>query len=237
MVLGGIVKGAIGFGLPLVTIPIMTLVVPPQVAIALMAVPTVGSNIVQVAGGGDPRPRLARFWPLVATTLAGMLVGLSVLAGASGALLDVFLGLTVVAIALVQLLGITLPRPAPEREPAASAAVGAVAGVLGGMTSFFGPPVITYLIALDLPKNAFVATMASYYLVATVPFFVSLAVIGLLGPVEFAVSLAAAAPIMAGLWLGTHMRGRIAAGTFRRMVLVFLAVVGAVLVGKAVPAL
>lgn len=237
MVLGGIVKGAIGFGLPLVTVPIMTFVVAPQSAIALMAVPIVGSNLLQAAEGGEWRRGLRRFGPMILTTFLGMAIGLSVLAGASGALLDLAMGLTVLSVAAVQLAGLRLPRPAPERERATSAAVGLGAGVIGGMTSFFGPLVITYLIALDLPKNMFVSTMAAYYVSAVVPFFLSLAVIGVLGPVEFVLSAAAMAPILVGLRLGTALRGRIPADTFRRIVLLALGAVGAMLALKALAAM
>jgi len=45
---GGVVKGAIGVGLPMLAVPMMSLVMPTPQAMALVAVPVVGSNLWQV---------------------------------------------------------------------------------------------------------------------------------------------------------------------------------------------
>lgn len=70
-VLGGLVKGTLGVGLPLVVVPLLSLVLPSPTAIALVSVPVVASNILQVwqASPGSRqvrrfcRCRSAWFWP------------------------------------------------------------------------------------------------------------------------------------------------------------------------------
>ena len=46
---GGFIKGALGVGTPLLTVPMMAQVLPPQMAIAIMAVPVVVANLWQFA--------------------------------------------------------------------------------------------------------------------------------------------------------------------------------------------
>ena len=61
---GGVVKGAIGVGLPMLAVPMMSLVMPAPQAMALVAVPVMGSNLWQVWTVGQWRQNLRRFWPL-----------------------------------------------------------------------------------------------------------------------------------------------------------------------------
>ncbi len=46
---GGFIKGALGVGTPLLTVPMMAQVLPLQMAIAIMAIPVVVANIWQFA--------------------------------------------------------------------------------------------------------------------------------------------------------------------------------------------
>ena len=45
---GGLIKGALGVGTPLLTVPMLAMVLPPQHAVAVMAVPVVVANLWQV---------------------------------------------------------------------------------------------------------------------------------------------------------------------------------------------
>jgi len=42
---GGLIKGTLGVGTPLLTVPLMALVLPAQMAVILMAVPVVVANV------------------------------------------------------------------------------------------------------------------------------------------------------------------------------------------------
>ena len=63
----GFVKGAIGVGLPTVVMGLLSIVMPPAQAAALMVLPAIGTNIWQMLAG----PALGR----LARRLAGMIVG------------------------------------------------------------------------------------------------------------------------------------------------------------------
>lgn len=58
--LGGIIKGALGFGLPLFAVPILALVMPLISAITMMGVPVLISNIYQAKLKQPIRPLVGR---------------------------------------------------------------------------------------------------------------------------------------------------------------------------------
>src|SRR6266851_10453644 len=63
--LAGTVKGLVGLGLPTITIALTSLVLPITEAIALIALPTIITNVWQAAVGGRFRFIVRRHWPLI----------------------------------------------------------------------------------------------------------------------------------------------------------------------------
>ncbi|NIM74430.1 MAG: TSUP family transporter, partial [Gammaproteobacteria bacterium] len=106
--------------------------------------------------------------------------------------------------------------------------------VLGGMTTFFGPPLIMFLFALDLEKDVFVGTISTLYLCAAVPLAFALGMFGVMGAQEYLWSTIAAAPLFLGVLIGQWLRARISQSLFRRGLLVMLLVVGVRLVYRAI---
>ena len=64
-VLGGLVKGTMGVGLPLVVVPLLSLLLPSPTAIALVSVPVVMSNLVQTWQATPATRQAKRFTPLI----------------------------------------------------------------------------------------------------------------------------------------------------------------------------
>ncbi len=72
---GGLAKGTLGVGMPLISVPLLSLVLPASQAIGLLTAPSLGSNLWQDWKGGRFRYSLKRLSPLilaqfVATVLA-----------------------------------------------------------------------------------------------------------------------------------------------------------------------
>ena len=64
---GGSVKGAFGFGLPLVAVPILASVSAPATAVSLMFIPVLAANVWQAFQGGYYGRAWRRFWPYLLT--------------------------------------------------------------------------------------------------------------------------------------------------------------------------
>ena len=77
---GGLIKGTLGVGTPLLTVPLMALVLPAQVAVILMAMPVVVANVWQAFKAGRLHSAAVRFWPVFIAILIGTYGGVAILA-------------------------------------------------------------------------------------------------------------------------------------------------------------
>ena len=64
--LAGFVKGAIGLGLPTVSMGLLAVTMPPAHALAIVIVPAIVTNIWQTFVGPYLRDIIRRLWPLMA---------------------------------------------------------------------------------------------------------------------------------------------------------------------------
>ena len=136
-----------------------------------------------------------------------------------------------VGFAMLEQFNLVLPLPAAH-ERAVGLGAGLLGGVLGGISTAFGPPLLMYFSALRLPKAQFVAAIgvvwsfASLFLIAA---FYSAAI--LIGE-RIAWSMAACIPVALGLWVGIRLRNRIPQEPFRRLVGLGLLLLGANLIRR-----
>lgn len=72
--LAGLVKGVVGLGLPTISVGLLGLVMPPMQAAALLLVPSMVTNIWQLADGRSPWPMLRRLWPMLLGIVLGTLL-------------------------------------------------------------------------------------------------------------------------------------------------------------------
>ena len=223
-VLGGVVKGTLGVGLPLVVVPLLSLVLPATQAIVLVMASVLASNVWQAIEGGVSVQGLRRFAPLIAalllTTLATVPLTLALPEQALRMLLASVVLLAVVLMALPLRLNV-----APQHERWWSAGVGALSGLMGGVSSLTGPVVITYLMSLRLPREVFVGSISVIYLAGALPLYGSMAARGRVSLGNAALSVLALLPMAAGLAIGKRLRGRLGEAEFRRLLLAFLTVV------------
>lgn len=226
----GTVKGTIGAGLPLASIPILALVVEPATAVSLTIVPVIVTNLWQALQGGHYREVLRRFRLFLGCLILGVIAGAQILATADPQAAQVVLGAFVAAVSLVQLIGggFTVPdRARPWLDPV----TGAASGVFGGMAGMMIPAVL-YAAALRLSKDLVISLFALIALCGTIPLYITLFANGALRWPELAVSAAAMLPTAAGLVLGTKIRGRISQRLFERCLFIGLIVIGLNLIRK-----
>ncbi len=80
-VIAGFVKGVIGLGLPTIAVGLLSLVVPPAQAAAWMLVPSLLTNVWQVAAGPNLWPLTRRLGTLLAGIAIGTWAGGGIIAG------------------------------------------------------------------------------------------------------------------------------------------------------------
>ncbi len=229
----GVVKGVTGIGIPMVSIALLSLVMSVPQAVALLPVPILAANTWQAFRGGRFRSSLQRFRLLIIALAVGMVIGAILLKHVDDRVLQAIIGVAVMVFSITSLSTPTLQVPSGLERPLGTAA-GAVGGVLGGMSSLFGPPILMFLVSLKLPKDEFVAVVGAIYLLGGVFLLVALAGVRVLGVQELLLSALAAPPLLAGMALGQRLRERISQEAFRKGLLITVMLIGASLLVRAV---
>ena len=232
--LGGFVKGVIGLGLPTITMGVLGLALPPAQAAALLVVPSLLTNVWQVAGSGMAA-LVRRLWSMLAGLCAGVAIGAGWLASASthgSARAAGGLGAALVVYALLGLLR-WRPHVSPLHEAWLGPAVGVATGLVTAATGVFVVPAVPYLQALGLAKDELVRALGIAFLVATVALAVALGSHGALPLALAGASLLAVVPALAGMACGQLLRRRVAPEPFRRLFLGGLLAPGIYLVARA----
>lgn len=230
-VLGGLVKGALGVGLPMIAVPLLSLVVPGHQAIGLVAIPVLASNAWQAWEARVDAADIVRFVPLIVALVAATLLTVRLTLGLS----DQTLG-RMIAAAVLTGVALTVWRPqfaiTPRSERRWGFGVGLVSGLLGGVSSLTGPLIVSYLMALRLRRETFVGCISVIYLCAAVPLYGAMLWHDRIDSDDLVVSALALVPLWCGLRLGRTLRNRLGEQGFHRLMLGFLTVVALVLIFK-----
>lgn len=223
--LGAIVKGGLGFGMPLVSIAMLPLVVPVDLALATNAVLLITINAIQFVGSGHMVESIRRFWPMLGGHLIGIPLGASLLAVIATNMLTLALGVFVL---IFVYLSVTRPsfRAPPRYERLASGLVGMAAGFVGALTSSPGPVYVMFLVGLDLKREVFFGVLAINLILVGVLVSASYAVLGLMTPGRLALAICCLVPALTGMWIGNRVTQHLPKALFQRLVFFFLVLLG-----------
>ncbi len=232
-VLGGVVKGTLGVGLPMFVIPLISYSMPAAKAIAILMLPVLVSNLWQLIQSGISREGLKRFMPLIIGLVVTTLLAVRATLNLPDSTLRVIVA-CVVLIAVALLSFNWQPKAALKREPLWSAGVGLLSGLMGGVSTLSGPLIISYLMALKLPREIFVGTVSAIYFAGAVSIYGSMIALNQIDHTQLATSFAALLPMSVGLIIGQRLRGKLSEQVFRRVMLGFLSIVALGLIFKTV---
>lgn len=231
-VLAGVVKGVAGMGLPTVSMGVLGAFMPPVSATSLLLIPSFVTNVWQLVTGSDFRALIVRLWTMMAGILIGTILGVRLLTGADTRWTTVGLGIALAAYALYSLFA--RPFGVPKRSEAwLSPVTGLVTGLISGATGVFTIPAVPYLQGLDLEKDDLIQALGLSFTVSTIALAIGLVGHGAFSLGDLTLSTLAILPALLGMWLGTIIRGKISAKTFRIGFLCCLGVLGVELAGRA----
>jgi uncharacterized membrane protein YfcA len=221
----GFVKGVVGLGLPVFAVGLLGLVMAPGQAVALLAVPSVITNIWQLTMGGRLVPLVLRLWSMLLaafiTTYAGVWSGFLNATDQTGATAP--LGAILILYGVVGLTPLRL-SVSPRLEPWLSPLVGGITGLVSAASGVFSIPSVPYLEALGLRRGELVQALGLFFTASSVALTAGLAQQGLLKMSVAGTSLFALAAALAGMMAGQRLRRHIRPNLFR--ILFLVAVIG-----------
>lgn len=222
------VQGLAGFGIGLVALAFLPHLMTPATAVVLMTLlATVFCCLVFIPLRRDFH--VAGVDALLLGTLAGMPLGVWILARVPAPLLARLIGAALIVIVALELAGLN-PRRLPGR--AWGLVAGAFSGVIGGAVGTPGPPALVYMAAQGWSARAFKANLQAFLVVNQLVTLVGYWWAGLLTAEVWRLAASVALPAVAGLLAGMRLFDRVDPARFRR--LVFLVLLGsgiALLVG------
>ncbi len=230
-VLAGAIKGIVGIGLPIVSISLLSQILDPRLAISLTLVPLITTNVWQCIRVGGILPTVRQLMPYALALMFFIYVSAQFAHGVSASAILLIMGVSVVLFTLVNLFVVPPPLP-PAWDRPVQVIAGAASGIMGGITSIWGPPIIVYLLARRTMKDAFLRATGVLLTVGCIPMIISYWRAGHFDGEVAAASTLMVLPAVAGFQLGERLRDRLDAGTFRRIVLLLFLIVGMNLVRR-----
>jgi uncharacterized membrane protein YfcA len=194
----GLSRGFSGFGAALIFVPVASSLVGPQLAstVLLLVDAVLAAPMILPAWRHASRPSVAL---MVIGALVGIPLGTAVLAMADPTLLRWFI--VVLAATMLALL-LSGWRYHGKPHATLTIAVGALAGLFGGIGQIGGPPVIAYWLGGVTRADVARASIILYFAASTVIGILSYQVGGLITREALQLSVLAAPGYGLGLWIG-----------------------------------
>lgn len=224
-------KGLTGLGFSTICLGILVTFIDIRLAIPLVFIPSLSSNLMVMAQAGRFFESLKRFWFLFLTAIPGLLMGVWFLDNRQDDLPKVILGCVMLLYGLWGLKTGIVHMP-DHREKQLKGIVGLISGLVNGATGSQIMPIMPYLLSLKMDRNLFVQTINTAFTVNTLIMMICLGKLGIMTWKTTGVSALGVIPVAMGIAIGGHIRKRVSDQVFRKMVLVFLILLGINLVLK-----
>jgi uncharacterized membrane protein YfcA len=224
-----ILRGFTGFGFGLAAVPLLSLALPPA-----EVVPLVVTLQVVIGVAGLRAAATTCDWRAVRLLSPGLIIGvpigLLILTELPANPVRLVIGAIIASSVLLIHRGVRL-SPNPSRL--VSLAVGVVSGIISGLASMGGPPVVVYLLAVGHTPARMRATAIVYFMLSGCVSFVPMAARGMITR-DILVWSAASLPVLfggsrVGTWAFTKAKPR----HHRMVALATLSALAALLIGRA----
>ena len=231
--LTGVVKGVVGFGMPMLLISGTSIFLPPDLALAALLMPTVFSNIFQAFEQGldAARASVIKFTEFLVIAAVFLILGAQLVVHIPGPLFLGVLGCIVVGFSVLLMSGYQIELGQSQVVPRLLAIT---AGFVGGLSGVYGPPTVAYLTALKTEKTEQIRVQGIVFGLGTVLLVAAHVVSGILNAQTIWLSLSLVPFAMFGTYLGGGLRNRFDQNQFRRATLIVLFLAGLNLIRLAV---
>ncbi len=231
----GLVKGVVGFGMPMIMVSGLASFLPVETALATLIIPTLVSNTWQAFRYGW-RAVVESIWKyriFLGVMLVLLVVSAQMIRIIPQGILFLIIGAPIIFFALIQLLGWKLRIP-KSRKTVAEIMLGFISGVVGGVSGVWGPPLVAYLTAMNTSKLEQMRVQGVVYGLGAMMLTLAHIRSGVLTFPAAQVSAAMVIPALAGVALGFRVHDRIPQEKFRTLTLIVLIFAGLNLIRRGI---
>ena len=224
-----ILRGFTGFGFGLAAVPLLSIALPPAEVVPFVVVLQV------VVGLGGLRSSWAQCdWRSIRRLVPGLLLGIPLGIMALSVLpanpVRLAIGLIVAASVLLLWRGARL-SPRPSRLLTGS--VGLLSGIVSGLASMGGPPIVVYLLALGHAPIVVRATSMVFFMLSGMTSMVPMAATGLIDRQTLVWTAVSAPVLFLGSWIGNWGFHRARPHHHRATALIVLSILSIILIGRS----
>jgi uncharacterized membrane protein YfcA len=231
--LAGVVTGLTGFGIAMISTPLLLFVYEPRTVVVLTLFFSIFISAAVVWDSWhEAQRRLAL--TLLIPSLFGIVVGTVVLDTIDPDYIRLAVGAIVIFSALLLVRDFRLPG---ANTRWGTLVAGSASGALSTSTGLAGPPIVLLLASRGLPKHEFRGTTALYFLPMSIAGLVVLAVKGLVEAPEVPLGLVLVPAAILGKAIGTVLLKHVSENAFRAVTLGLVILTGTLGVATAVGAL
>ncbi len=230
VLLAGFTQGFTGFGSVMVALPLLTLFLDVRTVIPLVCLLALVINVVLLIQIHE-HILWAKVRVLLVAAIPGVAFGVYILKTVPAQFLEMTIGLVIIGFGLQRHFA-----RAPELEVADhwGWVFGFLSGVLGGSIAANGPPVILYTSLQPWGKYPAKSTLTAYFLASTVVISSTHGLNGLITARVLDLFIQGVPILVTGVLTGSWLFGRVGSGSYRKVLLLFLILLGCLMLGKAV---
>lgn len=231
--LAGVVKGVVGFAMPMMLMAGLSSLMSPDLALAGLILPTLATNLWQALRQGlrAALVSMRRYTVFLVTGGLVMLGSSQLVPVLPPATLFLIIGVFITLYAFATLLGRSL-RVLTKGGRRGEAAMGALAGLFGGVSGIWGPPTVAMLTARATEKREQMRVQGVIFALGSLLLLASHLGSGVLRAETLPLSLWLVVPAVLGTWLGFWLQDRFDQATFHRATLWVLLIAGANLIRR-----
>jgi uncharacterized protein len=218
---GGLVKGVVSIGVPLVAMPLLTGILSVKQTVLLLSMPIMIGNLPQAFEGGQSWKTLQTIGFLVIGTVIGIALGVKILLSIPGHLAMGLAGLILIIACAALLIAPRFKLPKRTAAPV-GLVVGFIGGLMEGISAIPGPLLATYLLATGATGKQFTKQIALVLIISIAALILTFGQSRHASDADLLISALASIPVVIGILLGRPLRDALPPGIFRALVLIFI---------------
>ena len=223
---GGAVKGALGFGLPLITMAILTNIfsVPTSLVINALVIPF--ANITQIMQARKIRETIWFFRYLLFGLVVGAPIGAFLVGVVNEAILQLVLGLFVILFSFLSIFKFKI-KMVQRYLHSFGLGTGLIAGIVGSLSTTNGPILVLYLMSQGVERTLLVSSLGVFFMVSGLMVSGSFLAMDLVSLERLVLAAIALPSVLLGMVFGNAICVRVPARVFQTSIVALLCILGA----------